>query len=650
MTHSQSLHSIHLYEYGGCIQFAPSLELQQHQHSPEMSPVPLHRTLSTPEPRPLRHANSAFGNFRRRRFDGEVTRHQSDPGVSAFHPVISKNSMETVSTSTARSYEESSCTAEEKKTSPKLGKKLLKGWGAVWKAGRRKMSGRENPVSLLAEEEEEEEDCQQPLVVPDNDSRGDEVEFTEEEHTGGKLRASSDMYSDSDIDEDNIMEPIVGQYHLLDEEEQLEHPRPPSLELSSVEVVAEGTGTSLTGLHVLEDPSSSNNAVRPPSVETHLEDIPETHSPAYHPLVDEDTNTDDTVGFLLQLAPQPNSSPDHSKAGSSSPHSRTTASGNSQADFEVRETNRRSSKNRIREEVVVDLDGNATVHSSSTSSSNYQVHSPKIREGAMPGERFFAATPTSGELNICNVTLSPNKSGNRDIMEQLMQKFPPAASTLSRTHSPHTVSSASVSNTSSSGSETKKPLKFVAIKKAGAIIKPRISRGERPPVTQTVISSSYQKPPQSPRKDVIRTGARTPTHTPPPARECASGANTPSSPPVIVDGPNIMRGNWNYREGTKRPYGVRRASGRDMILQPPACELLYQPHELETVRSELTESVAVTVEEGANHGTGEVVSFLDPSMITPEKQRTIQPRWEKKKDAQECKNRNVAVISPDRAG
>ena len=581
-------------------------------------------------------------------------RHQSDPGVSAFHPVISKNSMETVSTSTARSYEDSSCTVEEgdregKKASPKLGKKLLKGWGAVWKAGRRKMGGRENPVSLLAEEEEEEEDCKQTLVVPVDDLRGDKVEYTEKEHLGEKLRANSAMYSDSDIDED-IMEPIVGQYHLLDEE-QLQHPRPPSVELSSVEVVAEGTETSLTGLHVLENSSSSIGGVRPPSVEVHLEDIPETHSPAYHPLVDEESNTDDTIGFPLQLAPQPNSSPDHSKAGSSSPHSRTTASGNSQADYEVRETNRRSSKISIREEVVVDLDGNATVHSSSTSSSNYHVHSPKIREGAMPGERFFAATPTAGELNICNVSLTPNKSGNRDIMEQLMQRFPPGASSLSRTHSPHTVSSASVSNTSSSGSETKKPLKFVAIKKAGAIIKPRISRGERPPVTQTVFSSSYQKPPQSPRKDIIRSGARTPTHTPPPARECGSGANTPSSPPVIVDGPNIMRGNWNYREGTSRPYGVRRESERGMILHPPTPELLYQPHELETVRSELTESVAVTVDEGANHGTREVVSFPHgSSLVTPEKRRTIQPKWEKKKDTEECKNRNVAVISPDREG
>jgi hypothetical protein len=640
----------------------------------------------------------------------------SDPtGVSAFYPVVSKCSVETESTESLScnplssfEVEDFSSSKEEdhnqqegssKKNSPRLGRKFLSGIKGAWISKRKKViGGRENPVSLLAEEEEDEEDDDRAAAAIGVDTTDTAIGDGENQYTQpleSSYRINSDMYSDSDLDDD-AMEPIVGQYHLLDEETSTardtadnNHPRPPSVELGSVEVVAEGTGSTLTGLHyILEELrpeeegllSTEESVLRPPSVEVmHMDDIPEEleRSPAYHPLVDDDDgeeeyqDTIEAISFPIQLSyksPKPNSSPDHSNK-SSSPHSRTTTSGNSQADYEVRETNRRSSQIRNCKEVVVDIDGNATVHSSSTSSSNYHVHSPNIREGAMPGERFFTSTPAVGEedLNICSLSLSPNKSGKRDIMEQLMQRFPPSSNSSHRAHSPHTISSASISNTSSSGSETKQPLKFVAIKKGaddsspkhsiGAIIKPRISKGERPPM-QTF--TSYQKPPQSPRKDVIRSGgARTPTRTPPPRSEYGnnSGANTPSSPPVIMDGP--VRSDLKI---ATKPHGVRSGSGRGMVLHPPSSELLYQQPDLQSVTSELTESVAVTVDEGTNDGAQEVVTSLHQTMVvTPEKERRrLHQKWNEqqqqqhdtffRKDAQDCKKENVAMISPDKRG
>jgi hypothetical protein len=575
--------------------------------------------------------------------------------MSAFHPVISKCSVETESSTTV-SLEEN---GGEKKISPPrvLGSKLLSGIKGALSRGSHRRSGRENPVSLLAEGEEEEEEGEMSAPL---------------EMSRRSFRANSDNYSDSDIDED-IMEPIVGQYHLLDEESC----RPPSAELGSVEVIAESTSSGL--IHVLEReerPSSLESIeLRPPSV-VHpiMEDIPETSSPVYHPLLDqeeEDTHANEELSIrfprLAYKSPKAQSSPDNSNKSSNSPHSRTTASGNS-ADYEVRETNRRrSSQIRIDgEEVVVDLDGNATVHSGSTSSSNYHVHSPKIREGAMPGERFFAATPSvdAEELDICSLSLSPNKSGKRDIMEQLMQRFPPPTGSSHhlphRAHSPHTVSSASISNTSSSGSETKKPLKFVAIKKGEGgpkrtvgMIKPRISKeeGQRPPI-QTF--TSYQKPPQSPRKDVQRgSGARTPTRTPPPGREygVGGGATTPSSPPVIIDGPNVMRGDLKI---ATKPTGRRSSGG--ILLHPPSSELFG----LEAVRGVGSDKVAIMVE-GANDGAQEVTaSFVPGYSIQPTRSMLVTPercgqKWtgpqlqvDHVKNAQQCKDQNVAMISPDR--
>jgi hypothetical protein len=608
----------------------------------------------------------------------------SDPGTSAFHPVVSKFSIRTEKMVPIEHIRG----GNKKKTSPelnssKLGSKLLSNIkGALKSSRKRVVSGRENPVSLLADEgtdNENDDGSDNSLVgsaafgVGNVEDRGEEFTL---EMSQTYYRGSSDMFSDSDLDED-IIEPILGQYHLLNEKQ---HQHPPSIDLPSVEVVSDGiTGASLTGLYTseglpqasVETPDSTEHELqlRPPSAEVthHTEDIPaEVESPACHFPIDDhklENVTTDSIVFPLQIAyksPKSSSSPSHSNK-SFSPHSHTTTSGDSQSDYEVRETNRRSSQTRNCEEVVVDLDGNVTIYSSSTNSSNYHVHSPKIREGAMPGERFFAegATISEGDdLNISGLSLSPNESQKRDIMVQLLQ-FPTSSSPHPRTHSPHTVSSASISNTSSSGSEMKKPLKFVAIRKGsdcpkgimGAIIKPRISKGagQRPPI-QTF--TSYQKPPQSPRKDVLRGGMRTPTRTPPPARE----STTPCSPPVIVDGP--VRGDLNSR--TKKPHGIRSSRG-GLTLRFPSSEVLYQ--QSETNSNTLSEMVVTA--DSANSGAQEViptcfvrdmvslshVKLTKSIVVTPDRVKAADPQHEvdrQKKNTQDSKKQNVAMISPDR--
>ncbi|KAL7522074.1 hypothetical protein ACHAWX_006761 [Stephanocyclus meneghinianus] len=743
----------------GCYQFTPGLALAQM----EMDPAPITRTHSTPEPYgPLRHR--ACSAFRSASDGGKLLHQRSDPGFSAFRPVDGSSwrreeddeSRPAFLTRTTRDGERADSDADGKrgkKASPPravLGSRVWNNLrGMAWKnRGRRKTSGRENPVSLLAEEGEDTLDDGGERVRLEGRLSDSSLPA---ESAGRMLRATSvDMYSDSDFDDD-IMEPIVGQYHLLDEEpHSQQYPRPPSVELPSVEVVAEGSLPSSLSLddsreNVVVEELRTPGRTEAATIRSHrlarrrCEEIPESEeSPAYHPLLDHEEDYDDEEGdgearhddhhvmtnisgFPLQLSyqsPQSNTSPDNSNKSSSrqnryhSPsshdsrlsgsNSRTTNSGHtdsSQADYEVRQANRRrSSVLRNREEVVVDLDGNATVHSSSTTSSNYHVHSPKMREGAcLPVERFFAGgnvvlTPRSttaviagaaeeddlAEMNISKfLSLSPKKSmRNRD----------------AGAHSPHTVSSASVSNTSSSGSETKKPLKFVAYQErresptktivdcsrltleendehststpvtkrtVGALIKPRISTGagQRPPIQHF---TSYQKPPQSPRKDSIRgSGTRTPTRTPPPARENGSGATTPSSPPVIVDGPNVMRGDWKYREGTKKPHVVRGSHG-GLRLLPPSSELLYRHTPRE--RSPSGDRVTLTVEDGANDGAREVItaSFVpkvtayslpiksvSATVVTPDK----RAEHSETKNAHDCKNmHHLAMVSPDKQG
>ena len=309
------------------------------------------------------------------------------------------------------------------------------------------------------------------------------------------------------------------------------------------------------------------------------------------------------------------------------------------------------------QEVVVGPDGNDTVFSSSTSSSNYHgcFSSPRpLRDGAtMPVDRFFAGG---------NVTMSPSPpretgsavypasaggggesaaAGASSLSAPSISKFfcPknfPRINIRDGTHSPHTVSSNSVSaNSSSSGSEAKKPLQFVAyqireemespfdeppvtayatvggangVRDTGnacsPLLKPRITKvgggssqqQRRPPMIQRPLVSNMQKPPQSPRKQDTNTvpygRSRTPTRTPPPSwynnAINSSGTNTPCSPPVIIDGPSnaaALCGGDSSMTPT-RPYVVRRSADLGisngarggMILVHPASSYRPQQH------------------------------------------------------------------------
>ena len=342
-------------------------------------------------------------------------------------------------------------------------------------------------------------------------------------------------------------------------------------------------------------------------------------------------------------------------------------------DHEVRDANRRSVRGGCtgvssgasisgdgeetnNQEVMVGPDGNDTVFSSSTSSSNYHgcFSSPRpLRDGAtMPVDRFFAGG---------NVTMSPSPprgegsavypasagggaesaaAGASSLSAPSISKFfcPknfPRINTRDGTHSPHTVSSNSVSaNSSTSGSEAKKPLQFVAYQireemespfdeppvtayaavvgangvretsnACSPLLKPRITKvgggssqqqqRRRPPMIQRPLVSIIQKPPQSPRKQDTNTvpygRSRTPTRTPPPSwynyAMNSSGANTPCSPPVIIDGPSnaaALCGGDSSMTPT-RPYVVRRSADlgisnvarEGMILVHPASS--YRP-------------------------------------------------------------------------
>ena len=293
------------------------------------------------------------------------------------------------------------------------------------------------------------------------------------------------------------------------------------------------------------------------------------------------------------------------------------------ADIEVREANRRpyrstssSDGERVgcenNHEVVVGPDGSETVFSSSTASSTAwpYVSSPRtLRDGAtMPVERFFAGgnvamSPSpqqitgGGDVKEHAVLVSGRTTSSAPINSKLLipkklskkSSGGTVGSARDLTHSPHTVSSNSVSANSSSSSETKKPLQFVAYEfreerespfdeppvsgydaasgageVAGggvpmktdvcmALIKPRISKlGDRPPMVQRPSAYIPVKPPQSPRRSALLHGrARTPTRTPPPLSLSSSsnavprsGSSTPSSPPVIIDGPSNAGTFW----------------------------------------------------------------------------------------------------------
>ena len=541
--------------------------------------------------------------------------------------------------------------------------------------------------------------------------------------------SSSDDDDDKDVDGDEAAEQIVGQYHLLDrEEEEQDHsfaspyerihhphqhhsnrpssPRPPSIEVisptflptASVEIISSpATASSSSGSTFIESPLATTSLTQNAETET---------SPAYHPLVDESDNYQAAAaavvggGNSLQLkykspmreevvisysrgssvpgvvsgtplrsdnnnnsstnSSSTNNSNNHSNHNSPSSQSQDSPSRNTSEnspshshdsnhsgtnsssvldgpDYEVREANRRCTSsdsprhhdhNRIphrgfREEVVVDLDGNATVFSSSTTSSNFHdvyIHIPKpLREGAICGvsrlgEVDFTMEPGEEAEVAKFISLSPKKMGSSSRREA---------------HSPHTISSASVSNTSSSGSEAKTPLKFVAYQTVeerespAKIIQPRVY--QRPPKQHKI----PQKPPRSPEKFdsyATATRCRTPTKTPPPSSQyknvygSSSGAITPCSPPVIVD--QVIRYDFG-RSGPTKPSVVRSTSrsgsgSNNMILIPPSA--------VTVAKSSLCDNMTVLVDSrGANDGAQEVftapvtaASRVVPAAVSPD--------------------------------
>lgn len=295
--------------------------------------------------------------------------------------------------------------------------------------------------------------------------------------------------------------------------------------------------------------------------------------------------------------------------------------GSSSTDPEVRDIVKRAQKNNKRQQrptgkaesyvedccdaVSVDMDGNATVISSSTGSCS----SAHLREGAInphipgrapsvsPHHMFEAAHQapfderSSWEREAGGSTDSPALK-----KEVGISKFISYSSTkIVRSQSPHSTdehqssasaSNASVSNGTSSSSGTGggslQPVKFVAY----ASVEEREespfdehhheeSRAAshqnliRPTVSNEGSSSSGQRPPISPRKMA--------SVTPPPTqlRETPrSGANTPCSPPTILDGPNLLVTDFTDVASTavrRATYGMNmpKTNRLNMILVPP---------------------------------------------------------------------------------
>jgi hypothetical protein len=397
-------------------------------------------------------------------------------------------------------------------------------------------------------------------------------------------------------------------------------------------------------------------------------------------------------------------------------------------DNEVREANRRSVRGlrmavssgasisgdggeTNNQEVMVGPDGNDTVFSSSTSSSNYHGYfsSPRpLRDGAtMPVDRFFAGgnvTMSPSPPRGAGTAVYPASGGGGGADDQsatagASSLFAPRISnifcpkTFSRivtrdgTHSPHTVSSNSVSaNSSSSGTEAKKPLQFVAYQfreemespfdeppvttyaaiggvretsnTCSPLIEPQISKASggssqqqqrRPPMIQRPSACITQKLPQSPRKQDANTvpfgRSRTPTRTPPPSSYNnaipSSGANTPCSPPVIIDGPSnvaVLCGGDSSMTPT-RPYVVRRSAdpgggnggrGGGMILVHPTSSYRPDQHGLQQICTNNTElpsddntvarNTVLTTSRGGNLDTvEEMAATAVPTKVTPER-------------------------------
>jgi len=296
--------------------------------------------------------------------------------------------------------------------------------------------------------------------------------------------------------------------------------------------------------------------------------------------------------------------------------------GSSTTNSEIRDFVREGQKKNIRpprpagkegnvddyETVSVDMDGNATVHSSSDSCS-----SPCLREGAInPHIEGLALTPggaPSPSPNRFSVAAheapfdeqsngSPRAGGNAD--STVLKKDSGISRFISfnskkevRSQSPHSAdahttssasaSNASVSNTtsSSSGGGSQQPVMFVAYERVEEREESPFDEHHhdenrtgtplnliRPTITNAGSNIAGQRPPVSPRK-VTHGRVSTPSPTHAQRDVLLSGAVTPASPPTIADRLVLVRDLTGADSGSRSAIPKPKSNRMKMILVPP---------------------------------------------------------------------------------
>mmetsp|Transcript_7827 Transcript_7827/g.12233 ORF Transcript_7827/g.12233 Transcript_7827/m.12233 type:complete len:858 (-) Transcript_7827:155-2728(-) len=293
--------------------------------------------------------------------------------------------------------------------------------------------------------------------------------------------------------------------------------------------------------------------------------------------------------------------------------------GSSTTNSEIRDFVRESQKKSVRpprpagkesnvedyETVSVDMDGNATVHSSSVGSCS----SPCLREGAInphiggltlsPGEPSSSVSlnrfpAPAHEAPFDEQSGGPEVGGNTNAAvvkkDDSISKFIAFASKKEvRSQSPHSAdvsasaSNASVSNatSSSSGGGSQQPVMFVAYERVeereGSPFDEHHHEENRIETPQNLIRPTItnagtnniagQRPPVSPRKMMSgRVSTPSPTHA---QNTLLSGAITPASPPTIADRHVLVRDLAGVASGSRPSIPKPKSNRMKMILVPP---------------------------------------------------------------------------------
>jgi hypothetical protein len=226
------------------------------------------------------------------------------------------------------------------------------------------------------------------------------------------------------------------------------------------------------------------------------------------------------------------------------------------------------------ETVSVDMDGNATVHSSSACSCS----SACLREGAInphiglthipgrapsvsPGHEAPFDEHSNGSPGVggnTDSTVSKKEVGISKFISFNSKKAVRSQSPDAHTTSSASASNASVSNATSSSSGTgggsQQPVMFVAYESVEEREDSPFdehhheeNRNATPHTPQNLIRPTIavapgQRPPTSPRKSMSGRISVTPPPTHVLRDTSLSGAKTPCSPPTIADGPNVLVG------------------------------------------------------------------------------------------------------------